>query len=142
RYVSVTCSSNPGGSPAMCDGTNGCCSADDGVRFQNRQNGQAQNGGGPHQAVQTGSLSPSRTAVDWNGDVWVANRAFGGQSSVTKIANDMSECSDRNGAPGIQTSSDVNGDGIIDTDCNRNGAPDDVADVQAAPCTNGMAQEY
>jgi streptogramin lyase len=30
-------------------------------------------------------VSPSRTAVDLNGDVWVANRAFGTQGSVTKI---------------------------------------------------------
>ncbi len=29
--------------------------------------------------------NPSRTAVDLNGDAWVANRAFGNQGSVTKI---------------------------------------------------------
>ncbi|MFT6396921.1 MAG: streptogramin lyase [Bradymonadia bacterium] len=28
---------------------------------------------------------PSRTAVDFNGDVFVANRAFGGQGSLTKV---------------------------------------------------------
>jgi hypothetical protein len=85
---------------------------------------------------------PSRTAVDWNGDVWVANRAFGGQSSVSKIANDASDCTERNGAPGIQTSSDVNGDGVIDTDCNDDGVPDDIANVASKPCTNGKAQEF
>jgi streptogramin lyase len=33
-------------------------------------------------------LSPSRTAVDFNGDVWVANRAFNAQGTVTKIASE------------------------------------------------------
>jgi streptogramin lyase len=30
-------------------------------------------------------VSPSRTAVDFNGDVWIANRAFDQQGTVTKI---------------------------------------------------------
>ncbi len=139
RYFTVTCFSDPGGSRAACDGMNGCCSRDDWVRFQHRTSGLPD---GPHQAVNLTSNSPSRTAVDFNGDVWVANRAFGVQSSVTRIANDPSECTERNGAPGIQTSSDVNGDGLIDTDCNANGLPDDVADVQKTPCTNGKPQEF
>jgi streptogramin lyase len=33
-------------------------------------------------------ISPSRTAVDFNGDVWVANRSFGAQGTVTKIASE------------------------------------------------------
>ncbi|MFH1131870.1 MAG: hypothetical protein V1754_11085 [Pseudomonadota bacterium] len=57
---------------------------------------------------------PSRTAVDYNFDVWVANRAFNGQPSVTKIANDRSDCIDRNKNGKIDTSSDLNGDGKID----------------------------
>ncbi|MFT6627149.1 MAG: streptogramin lyase [Flavobacteriales bacterium] len=32
-----------------------------------------------------GNDDPSRTAVDFNGDAWVANRAFSGQGSVAKI---------------------------------------------------------
>ncbi len=32
--------------------------------------------------------APSPTAVDFNGDVWVANRAFNQQGTVTKIAQD------------------------------------------------------
>jgi DNA-binding beta-propeller fold protein YncE len=36
-------------------------------------------------------LSPSRTAVDFNGDVWVANRAFGAQGTVSKVLN--ADCS-------------------------------------------------
>ena len=139
RYQSVTCYSLPGGSQAACDGTKGCCSTDDHQRFLNRSNNKP---AGLHQAAQLTTNYPSRTAVDFNGDVWVANRAFGGQSSVTKIANDLTECVDRNGAPGVQTSGDVNGDGTIDTDCNRNGVPDDLADVKAAPCANGKPQEY
>jgi streptogramin lyase len=33
-------------------------------------------------------VSPSRTAVDFNGDVWVANRSFGVQGTVSKIASE------------------------------------------------------
>ncbi len=54
---------------------------------------------------------PSRTAVDLRGDVWVANRNFLGQGSVTKIAN--RDCIDRNGNGQIETSSDANGNGEI-----------------------------
>jgi streptogramin lyase len=59
--------------------------------------------------------NPSRTAVDLYGDVWVANRAANVQGSVTKIANNRAFCQERNGIPGIQTSEDRNGDGIIST---------------------------
>lgn len=55
---------------------------------------------------------PSRTAVDGNGDVFVANRAFGQEGSVTKIAN--LACPDRNGDGAVTTSSDLDGDGHID----------------------------
>ncbi len=57
---------------------------------------------------------PSRTAIDFNGDAYVANRAFGRQGSVTKFANDVSDCIDRNGDGVITTSHDANGDGRID----------------------------
>ena len=40
--------------------------------------------GQPVQTIPVG-VSPSRTAVDLDGNVWVANRAIGGQGSVTKI---------------------------------------------------------
>ncbi|MBP6629630.1 MAG: hypothetical protein KBG28_21800 [Kofleriaceae bacterium] len=60
---------------------------------------------------------PSRTAVDFYGDVWVANRAHDGagssQPSVTKIFNDPSDCVDRNGNGMIDTSHDVDGDHLI-----------------------------
>jgi len=36
----------------------------------------------------SGGSSPSRTAVDFNGDMWVANRAFNGQGTVTKIQSE------------------------------------------------------
>ncbi len=62
----------------------------------------------------SGATSPSRTAVDLNGDVFIANRAPDGQGSVTKVANIPIECIDRNGDGVIQTSSDLNGDGVID----------------------------
>ena len=57
---------------------------------------------------------PSRTAVDLNGAVYVANRAFGGQGTVTKIAGFREDCVDRNGDGVIQTSEDVNLNGLID----------------------------
>jgi streptogramin lyase len=47
----------------------------------------------PSQPVQTLPVgaSPSRTAVDLDGNVWVANRAFSAQGSVTKILADNEE---------------------------------------------------
>lgn len=57
---------------------------------------------------------PSRTSVDQNFDVYVANRAFGNQGTVSKIAGSLEGCRDRNGDGIIQTSRDVNGDGVID----------------------------
>jgi len=59
---------------------------------------------------------PGRIAVDANGDVWIANRAFGTQGSIARIAGDISRCIDRNNNGVINTSGDVNGDGIIDMD--------------------------
>jgi streptogramin lyase len=47
---------------------------------------------------------PSRVAVDWAGDAWVANRTFDGQGSVTKIAGDLARCVDRDGDGTIETS--------------------------------------
>jgi hypothetical protein len=62
-------------------------------------------------SAQATGNAPSRTAVDFNGDVWVANRAFNQQGTVTKIAND--NCPDVDGDGTVETSSDVNGDGVI-----------------------------
>ena len=45
---------------------------------------------------------PSRTMVDWNGDVFVANQAPGGQASVTRIRKYA--CEDRDGDGVIETS--------------------------------------
>jgi streptogramin lyase len=45
----------------------------------------------------TGGAEPSRVAVDWAGDVWVTNRAFGEVSSVVKIAGSLERCVDRDG---------------------------------------------
>jgi hypothetical protein len=56
---------------------------------------------------------PSRTSVDFFGDVWVANRAPSAQPSATKIWNDQKRCVDRNGNGRIDTSVDVSGDGRI-----------------------------
>lgn len=139
RYATVTCMSDANNgtnegqvfsntsypAPALCtDGVHGCCARSEAVPGAN-------NG---HQPVNIKFNRPSRTAVDFNGDVWVANRAFGLQSSVTKIANDITECVDRNHNGKIDTSTDVNGDGIITTDCNG----DNIADSFSTVCTNGL----
>jgi choice-of-anchor A domain-containing protein len=60
--------------------------------------------------------SPSRTAVDGNGNAYVVNRAIcsGDSASATKYAGTLSSCVDRNGNGAIDTSSDVNGNGLID----------------------------
>ncbi len=145
RYVSVTCFSDPvrgskenivlGQVPpaGLCaDGMHGCCTRDE----------LTPGPGGGHQPVQTIYNRPSRTAVDVNGDVWVSNRAhwISGytQTSVTKIANNRKDCIDRNANGQIDTSSDVNNDGIITTDCDGNNLPDDIDTV----CTAGESHEF
>ena len=50
---------------------------------------------------------PNRTAVDLDGNVWVANDGYGAGgrlSSVTKIAAELKDCVDRNGNGRIDTS--------------------------------------
>ena len=143
RYETVTCNSlAKGNQSGACDGKgNGCCAKDSYPQWQWRKNNKMGQDPG-YQQIQIQSNNASRTAVDSNGDVWVSNRAFGGQSSVTKIANDPTECIDRNGNGKIDTSKDTNGDGVIDTDCNNNNVPDDIADVKQTPCANGMPQEF
>ena len=124
RYLTVTCFGNPA-----------------------FQNGQCLDVAG--NPIQTTWNMPSRTAVDYNFDVWVANRAFctdtswpacgqDGQPSVTRIANDTRDCVDRNGNGKIDTSSDQNGNGVIDVDCDGNSQADDGSTV----CTNGLPPEY
>ena len=139
RYPSVTCHSLKTGSKAACDGQAGCCAIDSHAQYQRRLGGQPS---GAAQKVQLSDNDPSRTAVDFNGDVWVANRAFSGQSSVTKIANDPRDCTDRNGNGRVDTSRDVNHDGVIQTDCNGDNLPDDLDSVKGRPCGNGQPQEY
>lgn len=57
---------------------------------------------------------PSRTAIDFKGDAFVANRAFGEQATVTKYANETADCRDKNGNGVIDTSMDLDADGRID----------------------------
>lgn len=61
-----------------------------------------------------GGNCPSRTAVDLRGAVYVANRAFFNQGTVTKIAGLEADCVDRNGNGVIDTSRDRDGDGVIE----------------------------
>ncbi|MFO0709892.1 MAG: MopE-related protein [Sandaracinus sp.] len=63
-----------------------------------------------------GGNCPSRTAVDRQGNVYVANRAFFTQATVTKIAALHEDCVDRNGNGVIDTSIDRDGDGVIEHD--------------------------
>ncbi|MBK6846281.1 MAG: putative metal-binding motif-containing protein [Proteobacteria bacterium] len=109
---------------------------------------------------------PSRTAVDNLSDVWVANRAHAkpcqrnsdcrsgtcgatgscegsddwGQPSVTKIANSLADCRDRNGFAGLQTSRDRDGDGAITVDCDANGQPDDARTVCTRTGKDGLLE--
>jgi hypothetical protein len=59
---------------------------------------------------------PSRIIVDFDGDAYIANRAFGGQGSLSKLAGQLSSCVDRNKNGMIETTKDTNNDGIIDID--------------------------
>jgi hypothetical protein len=52
----------------------------------------------------SGCNMASRVVVDGNGDAYIANRAFGYQGTVTKIAGDRRDCVDRNGNGMIDTS--------------------------------------
>lgn len=116
--------------------------------------------------VQDWHHRPSRTAVDNRSDVWVANRAHAkpctrdsdclsgrcsatrscegsddfGQPSATKIANSLADCRDRNGVPGLQTSRDRDGDGVITVDCDANGQPDDARTVCTRTGQNGALE--
>tara|TARA_R110000851_G_scaffold78423_4_gene173103 strand:- start:2948 stop:5065 length:2118 start_codon:yes stop_codon:yes gene_type:complete len=56
--------------------------------------------------------SPSRTSVDLEGDVWVGCRSDGG---VVKIINDKKHCIDKNGNGVIDTATDTNNNGKIDS---------------------------
>ena len=110
RYYTITCSSVPG--------STGCLDA----------NGKSITANNEH--------TPSRTAVDFNMDVWVANRCLdGGQPSVTKIAADPLDCLDRNNNGMIDTSGDRDGDGKITVDCNGDGKPDD----SSTKCSGGLS---
>ncbi len=112
RYLTVTCGSEP--ATPECDDINGA-------------------------EVQQLSNYPSRTAVDFNFDVWVANRAFyDGQPSVTKIASAPADCIDRNGNGVIDTSTDHDGDLTILTDCDNDG----YFDSGATACDNGNPPEF
>jgi len=113
RYLTVTCFGNPGYLLDVCLDVGG-------------------------NEVQQANNKPSRTAVDFNFDVWVANRAFGGQPSTTKVANALEDCVDRNNNNKIDTSSDQNGDGVIEIDCDGDQKPDTLSTV----CTNAKPPEF
>ncbi len=63
-----------------------------------------------------GGNCPSRTAVDLRGAVYIANRAFQSQGTVTKVAGREEDCVDRNRNGRIDTSQDRNGNGVIERD--------------------------
>jgi hypothetical protein len=131
RYLTVACS--------PCGGKIGCCSNDDPARFDARLQHQPEP---PPQPIQLTDNLPSRTSVDFDGTLWIENRAPAGQASITRIANDFADCVDRNANGTIDTSGDLSGDGLIQTDCNRDGRPDDLASVRANPCLGGSPQEF
>jgi len=93
-----------------------------------QENNELVGAAGPVGSTGRAGLRPSRTAIDYNGDAWVGNRAsieawemresaWQGRTrteyaSVTKIANVVERC--RNG--GARTSFDRNRNGVIDDD--------------------------
>jgi len=61
---------------------------------------------GPHVNVKM-NYRPNRTAVDLEGNLWVANDGYGAGarlSSVTKISAELKDCVDRNGNGRVETS--------------------------------------
>lgn len=62
----------------------------------------------------TNGNCPGRVAVDPNGDVWIVNRAFSKQGTLSKFSGNLAHCIDRNNNGIIDTSFDKNLDGIID----------------------------
>jgi MYXO-CTERM domain-containing protein len=59
---------------------------------------------------------PGRVTTDSNGDVWIINRAFGKQGTLSKFSGSLGHCLDRNNNGIIDTSNDANGDGIVNPD--------------------------
>jgi streptogramin lyase len=116
RYFTVTCDSQPGA--ASCVDVNG------------------------QPLDLTIGQSPSRTAVDYNFDVWVANRAPSGNPSATKIASAEQDCVDRNGNGTIETSRDRDGDGLITVDCDGDKKPDSAKTVCTVGSLSGKAPEF
>jgi len=57
---------------------------------------------------------PSRTAIDGKGNVWVGNRQLNTLVKIGLLEN--GQCVDRNGNGKIETSRDLNGNGVIDSD--------------------------
>ncbi|MCL2178459.1 MAG: hypothetical protein FWC28_06130 [Proteobacteria bacterium] len=120
--------------PRGCSETNSgadCSTQDNGLVDVNGPIGYRRTGidsttGQPYSVLE--GVQPSRTAIDYNGDAWVGNRAkFDGQerpgltnigvtkrASMTKVANSFVPERCRNG--GAKTSSDANGNGVIDAD--------------------------
>jgi hypothetical protein len=75
--------------------------------------------------METNGNCPSRTAIDFVGNCYVANRGFGHQGTLTKIARHERDCIDRNGNGRIDTSHDADGNGRIDTGSPAEFFPDD-----------------
>ncbi len=59
---------------------------------------------------------PGRVAVDTRGDVWIVNRAFAQQGTLSKFSGNLQNCIDRNNNGVIDTSKDTNGNGVINPD--------------------------
>jgi hypothetical protein len=113
RYYTVTCATKTG--PTGCDDVNG------------------------KPITLAHNHTPSRTAVDYNYDAWVANRSVhGGQPSASKVANSQADCIDRNKNGTIDTSKDHDGDGTINVDCDGDGN----ADSLSTSCSNGKPPEF
>src|SRR5204862_4858086 len=125
RYPSFTCYSLSGGSTDPCNNGKGCCSVAAGFA-----------------PLDPAAQRPIEVTSDASGDAFVLNQLGNTQPSLSRIAGNRFDCRDRNGNGTIDSSSDTNGDGVIQVDCNGDGKPDDIASVKGKPCSNGKPQEY
>ncbi len=70
----------------------------------------------------SGGAEPSRVAVDYLGNAWIANRDLTGQSTVRQIGGVVAQCVDRNASETIDTSTGP-GDIRDDDECVRQTMP-------------------
>ena len=72
--------------------------------------------GSGYSAVGNKGNCPGRITTDANGDVWIVNRGFNIRGTLSKFTTTKSHCIDRNNNGKIDSSADLDGNGIVDPD--------------------------